>query len=30
MCIALLASRTMVNAQNNPDVTLTVLGDRSE
>lgn len=26
MCIALLASRTMVNAQNNPDVTLTVLG----
>lgn len=25
-CIALLASRTMVNAQNNPDVTLTVLG----
>lgn len=26
VCIALLASRTMVNAQNNPDVTLTVLG----
>lgn len=26
MCVALLASRTMVNAQNNPDVTLTVLG----
>lgn len=25
-CIALLASRTMVDAQNNPDVTLTVLG----